>query len=119
MKKLIKSFGYAFEGIGYMINTEMNARIHLFVIVIVSSLGFYFQISKQDWINLVFCFGLVVSMEALNTAIERLTDLVTIDKHPLAKRAKDLGAAAVTITALSALVNGVIIFYPYLKYLFY
>jgi diacylglycerol kinase len=112
IKKRILSFKYAIAGVVDLFKTQPNARIHLFFTIIALCLGSYFQLSLLEWALIWLCIGLVFSMEALNTAIEHLTDLVSPEYHPLAGRAKDVAAAAVLLSAIGAIVVGLIVFFP-------
>jgi diacylglycerol kinase (ATP) len=114
IKKRIKSFGYAFQGIGNFIRKEPNAWIHCTAVVVVTSLGLYYGISATEWCIVILCFGLVLMAEAFNTAIERLVDLVSPDFHPLAGTIKDVAAGAVLLGAIAAAIVGCIIFIPYI-----
>lgn len=114
IKKRIKSFGYAFQGIGNFIRKEPNAWIHFTAVVVVTSLGIYYGISATEWCIVILCFGLVLMAEAFNTAIERLVDLVSPDFHPLAGTIKDVAAGAVLLGAIAAAIVGCIIFIPYI-----
>lgn len=94
---LYKSFGYAFEGIFAGIRGERNMKIHCFAAVCVVVAGVLFHISVTEWCICLVLFGLILSLELVNTAIEAVVDLVTEDKKPLAKLAKDTAAGAVLI----------------------
>lgn len=108
----IKSFQYAFQGIIDLFCTQPNARIHLFVFMIVLIAGYYFQLSVSEWLLIILCSSSVLAAEAANTAIEYLTDLVSPDYHPLAGKAKDAAAACVLLMAIGAALIGLIIFLP-------
>ena len=112
LKKRVASFRYAFRGLIDLFKSQVNARIHGAAAAAVVLAGFYFQISRTEWIALSLCILLVFSLEAINTAIEYLTDLVSPDFHPLAGKAKDVAAAAVLLAALGAVIVGLIIFLP-------
>ncbi len=112
LQRRIASFRYAFQGLRYLVRTQMNARIHLAAAVLATALGAWLDISRLEWLALALCMALVLALEAVNTALECLTDLVSPDPHPLAGRAKDLAAAAVLIVALGALVVGGLVFLP-------
>lgn len=114
LQKRIKSFGYAFKGIASLIKKEHNAWIHCTAIVVVTLAGFHFDITPTEWCIVVICFGVVLSAEGFNTAIERLVDLVSPDFHPIAGDVKDVAAGAVLICAIAASIVGGIIFLPYL-----
>lgn len=109
---LYKSFGYAFEGIFAGIRGERNMKIHCFAAVCVIVAGVLFHISVTEWCICLVLFGLILSLELVNTAIEAVVDLVTEDKKPLAKLAKDTAAGAVLIAAVMAAVAGLLIFVP-------
>lgn len=110
--QLYKSFGYAFEGIFTGIRGERNMKIHCFAAVCVIVAGVLFHISVTEWCICLVLFGLILSLELVNTAIEAVVDLVTEDKKPLAKLAKDTAAGAVLIAAVMAAVAGLLIFVP-------
>lgn len=114
LKKRIKSFGYAFKGIASLLKKEHNAWIHCLAIVVVTALGFYFHITATEWCIVLLCFGMVLAAEGFNTAIERLVDLVSPERHPVAGDVKDVAAGAVLICAIAAAIIGCIIFLPYL-----
>lgn len=109
---LYKSFGYAFEGIFAGIRGERNMKIHCFAAVCVVVVGVLFHISVTEWCICLVLFGLILSLELVNTAIEAVVDLVTEDKKPLAKLAKDTAAGAVLIAAVMAAMAGLLIFVP-------
>lgn len=114
LSKRIKSFGYAFKGIRSFLCKEPNGWIHCTAVVVVVSLGFYFQISITEWCLCLLCFGLVLMAEAMNTAVERLVNLVSPQFHPIAGDVKDVAAGAVLLAAIAAAIVGCIIFTPYL-----
>jgi diacylglycerol kinase len=107
-----KSFTHAFRGIGILIKSTHNFWIHIFFAVLVTILGFFFQISHAEWMFVVFMIGLVMVSEAFNTAIEIDIDLTSPNYHPYARDTKDVAAGAVLISAISASIIGVIIFLP-------
>ena len=109
---LYKSFGYAFEGIFAGIRKERNMKIHCAAAVLVVIAGAVLGISTTEWCICFLLFGLIMSLELVNTAVEAVVDLVTEEKKPLAKLAKDTAAGAVLIAAIMAAVTGAIIFLP-------
>ena len=113
LKKRIKSFGYAFQGIASLLKKEHNAWIHCLAIVVVTLAGIHFDITRTEWCIVCLCFGMVLAAEGFNTAIERLVDLVSPDFHPIAGDVKDVAAGAVLICAIAAAIIGLIIFIPY------
>lgn len=112
-KKRIQSFKHAFRGIRTLFRETPNAWIQLAATVLVILLGVLFRLSPGEWLALVIVTGAVFSLEAVNTALERLSDYACNKEiHPLVKETKDLAAAGVLIAALTALIVGVIIFVP-------
>ncbi len=112
MKKLIRSFKYAIEGIYIGIKQERNMKIHIFIMILVIILGIMLRISKIEWIICIILFGNVISLELINTAIENAVDLITKENNPKAKIAKDTAAGAVLIMAISSAIIGLAIFIP-------
>lgn len=109
---LYKSFGYAFEGIIHTIQKERNMQIHCCAAVLVTAFGLWLGLSREEWFVCLILFGLVMSLECVNTAVEAVVDLATQERHPLAKKAKDAAAGAVLIAAIFAAVIGLWIFLP-------
>ena len=110
---LYKSFGYAFEGIGTCIKKERNMKIHcVAAAVLVVIAGVILKISLLEWCICLTLFGLIMALELVNTAVEAVVDLVTEERTPLAKIAKDTAAGAVLIAAIMAAIAGIIIFLP-------
>jgi len=112
MKRLIYSFRYAGEGIGYAIRTQANLRIHLAIAVLVIVVGLWLQLALIEWAILVVMISVVLSAELFNTALEATLDRVSIEEHPLAKIGKDVAAGAVLIGAIGAVIVGLLIFGP-------
>ena len=113
IKKRIQSFAYAFCGLRILFKETPNALTHLIAAFIAISLGFICHISHHEWLAIIIVIGAVFSMEAINTALERLSDYSCgKENHPAIKKVKDLSAAAVLIAALAALAVGIIIYLP-------
>lgn len=112
VQRRINSFRYAFRGLADLLRSQVNARIHLAISAGVLLAGFWLGLSRLEWAAIVGCMALVLALEAVNTALEYLTDLVSPGQHPLAGKAKDVAAAAVLIGAIGAAVVGLIIFLP-------
>ena len=89
---LYKSFGYAFSGIYAVMKKERNMKIHCVAMILVIIAGFLFHISVTEWCTCLILFGLVMSLEMVNTAVESVVDLVTEERKPLAGLAKDAAA---------------------------
>jgi len=109
-KKFLLAFKYAFAGILACIKKERNLKIHLVAAVLVSCLGFYFNISRFEWLILVLIISLVIVLEILNSALEAVVDLASPKIHPKARFAKDAMAGAVLVATIGAIVVGAIIF---------
>ncbi len=112
MKKFIRGFGYAFNGLAYAAKTQLNFRVHLAATMLAVYLGYALHISANQWQWVILSIALVLIIELLNTAIEFLTDLVSPEYNELAGHVKDVSAGAVVIAALFALITGAIIFLP-------
>lgn len=110
-RSLVNSFNYAIEGIFYVLRTQKNMRTHFIVAFFVLFLSLFLKVGKIEFILLAISISMVLVAELINTAIESAIDITTTTFDPLAKIAKDVAAAAVLITALNAVVVGVIIFY--------
>lgn len=108
----ILSFGFAIQGLITFFKTQHNAWIHLLATIVVITMGFVLNVDRTEWCWLIIAIGFVFAAEMFNTAIEFLTDLVSPQFHPTAKKVKDVAAGAVLIAALSALAIGIIIFAP-------
>ena len=110
---LYRSFGYAFQGIFTCVRKERNMKIHCVAAVLVVIAGVILKISAIEWCICMVLFGLVMALEHVNTAVEAVVDLVTEERKPLAKIAKDTAAGAVLFTAIMAVIIGGIIFIPH------
>ena len=114
LKKQLRSFGYAWKGIQSCVGKEQNLSFHLIAAMAVIIAGIVLGITRTEWIMVVMCIGTVIAAELFNTAIEKLVDLVSPERHPVAGRVKDIAAGAVLICAVAAAIIGLIIFIPYL-----
>ena len=110
----VLSFKYALSGLVDALKQEPNLKFHFLAGFLVIILSFILNISQQDWIAIIILIGLVISVELTNTAIEAVVDQFVDRNHPGAKLAKDISAAAVLVSALTAALVGSIIFLPYL-----
>lgn len=108
----IKSFKYAFHGLKLFFILDHNGRVHLFAAIVAIALSFYLKLSALEWIAILGVISAVIVAEILNSAIEKLADVVSPDFHPKIKIVKDLAAAAVLVAAFLALAVGAIIFIP-------
>jgi diacylglycerol kinase len=108
----IVSFGHAFRGWGYVLKTQHNAWIHSVIATVVVLLGLWLKLPPRDWAVLVLTIAVVFTAEFINTAIEAVVDLASPVHHPLAKVGKDVGAAAVLVAALAAVLIGLLLLGP-------
>jgi diacylglycerol kinase (ATP) len=108
-----KSFGYAIRGIRVMLVSQPNAWIHAVATLLVCALGLVLGLSAAEWCWLVLAMAAVWTAEAMNTAVECLTDLVSPTFHPLAGKAKDLAAGGVLIAALASIAIGLLVLGPH------
>ena len=108
----IRSFRHAFTGAWYVVHTQKNAWIHLVAMIRVTVLAAWLRLSLFDWSVLTIAMGMVWLAEFLNTSIEAIVDLVSPQRHPMAKVSKDVGAAAVLISALTAVLVGILLIGP-------
>lgn len=111
-KKLINSFKCAIQGIIQVIKTERNVKIHITIMILVIISGIVLKIAKQEWITCIILFGLVISLELVNSAIETTVDIAMPEINEKAKNAKDIAAGAVLISAISSAIIGLTIFIP-------
>lgn len=110
--RLIKSFEFAVNGIKQCFISEPNFRMHFGLAVIAMIFAAFFQVSIAEWVVVGFCIAFVIVMEMLNTAIEKLCDVVHPDIHPGIKKVKDIAAGAVLVAAVFSVITGLIIFVP-------
>jgi diacylglycerol kinase (ATP) len=113
-----KSFKFAFNGVRILFFNEHNAWIHLAATILVIIAGIAFKISVLEWAAIFIAIGLVFLSEAINTAIEKLSDFVSHEKQNSIKEVKDLAAAGVLISAITALLIGLFVFLPEILTLF-
>jgi diacylglycerol kinase len=108
----IKSFKHAIRGIYLLIADEHNMRIHIMLAALAVSMGIVFRVDHVDWLVIVVCIGLVWMAEAFNSAIEKMMDHLSPEKHENVKNIKDISAAAVLICTIAVAIVGSIIFIP-------
>ncbi|MEM6879033.1 MAG: diacylglycerol kinase family protein [Bacteroidota bacterium] len=111
-RKRMEAFGHAFRGMADLISHHPHAKLHLLATLMILFLGILLSFERWEWVAVLICMGLVWTAEALNTALEYLTDLVSPEYHPLAGKAKDMAAAAVLCAALASLVVGLLLAGP-------
>ncbi len=104
---------FANDGIRYFFQTERNGRIQAILSCIILLVSWFFGINKFEWCMVIFCIALVISLEMVNTALERVCSMLSIEFHPIIKIIKDVAAGAVWWASIFCIIIGVIIFLPY------
>lgn len=107
---ILKAFGHAFNGIHYFFLHERNGRIEIGIAAATVVLGLCMNISIAEWTAILLCIALVIGFEMVNSALEKLCDVVEEEYHPVIKTVKDISAAAVLWCAFISVIIGVIIF---------
>lgn len=110
IRKVFRSFRFAFRGILDLFLYENNAKVHLTAAVAVVALGIWLDLSALEWAVVLSQIGLVWMAEAFNSALEKLADVVSTEHHPGIRAAKDMAAGGVLLVVIMAVVVGLIIF---------
>lgn len=118
LKNRIKAFGFAFSGIYQALKTETNLKLQAIIAALVILAGFYFSITKLEWLGISLCIILVICFEMFNSAIEKLCDLYSTEKNEKIKYIKDVCAGAVLVVSVFSAIYGCAIFWPYIHKLF-
>ncbi|KAA9041735.1 diacylglycerol kinase family protein [Ginsengibacter hankyongi] len=120
--RFIKSLSYAWQGIKYCFRVERNFRIQVMIVLIACVFAIVLKIGTNEWIAILFCWALVLGLEMINTAIEKLSNVVSTSIHPDIKVIKDVAAGAVFLVSIISLAIACIIFlpkiYPFIKNIF-
>lgn len=116
--KLIKSFGYAIEGLRYSFKNNQNIKIHIVVAVLVLIAGFLLKLDRSEFFDVCVLIVLVISSEMINTSIEEVINLLVNEHRIEAKVAKDVSAGMVLLVSVFAAVVGLFIFLPHIISLF-
>ena len=114
VKGRLKSIVFAVKGAFKLANTEHSVMVQLSIGLLLIIAGFYFKITKEEWLIQTLATGLVLGVEGLNTAVEKIADFIHPDYHKKIGFIKDIAAGAVFFAALTAIVIGSIIYIPYL-----
>lgn len=110
--RYFKSFCHACNGIFYTVFNEHNMIIIISAVIATTIGGFYFNIAAYEWLFCIMAYGAVIASEMINTAIEATIDLVTLEKNPLAKIAKDTASSATLVFSIASLIGACVIFIP-------
>jgi diacylglycerol kinase len=114
MNGFFRSFVYAWNGIRASVRGQRNLKVQSSIALIIIAAGFYFDITMTEWCLIALAIGLVIGLEMMNSAVENLVDLVTLERKPLAGKVKDVAAGAVLFASVIATIMGAIIFWKYL-----
>nr|WP_299173624.1 diacylglycerol kinase family protein [uncultured Allomuricauda sp.] len=112
LKNRIRSVGYAIKGMFLLLWTEASIKVQFVIAILMTGAGFYFEISKTEWIAQLMAIGMVMGVEGLNTAVEKIADYVQPENDPKIGFIKDVSAGAVMIVSLIASIIGLIIYIP-------
>ena len=114
MKKRIESFSHAIRGIAEFIRLGANAKIQLLAAFAITVTGLLLDFGTYDWIAVVLCIGMVLSAEAMNTAVEQLADALHPERDERIRVVKDVAAGAILITAMVSVVVAILVVWNHL-----
>ncbi len=114
LKRLLKSFKYAINGLIKVLKEEQNLRIQSVIAILVVITAIHFKVDRIEWCFLIFSIGIVFLMEVANSAVERITDVLKPRINSYVKEIKDITAAAVMLASFLSIIIGIIIFWPYI-----
>jgi diacylglycerol kinase (ATP) len=115
LRRVLRSFGYACRGLTTIATTQPNFVVHLLAAVVALAVGALLRVSPVEFSVIVLTIAVVLTAEALNTALETVCDLVQPTYHPLVRRAKDASAAAVLVAAIASVLVAALIYLPHLR----
>lgn len=108
----IRSIGYASKGAYLLLKTEASIQVQSVIAVVVTILGFVYELSSTEWCLQILTITLIMAVEGVNTAIEKTADFIHPEKHPAIGLIKDIAAGAVFFTAMGAVLVGMVIYIP-------
>ena len=111
----IRSFGYAFRGLGLMILTQPHPQLHALATITVVIAGALLHLRRWEWVAILLCIGMVWVAEAMNSALEFLADEVSLEKRERIRNAKDVAAGGVLIAAIVSVVVAAMVFWNHLR----
>lgn len=111
----IKAFKAAYSGLKTALKKEAHLKLHVLALLIVLNLGFYFNLSTNEWLAIIICSGLVIGLELINSSIEAICDLVNPNTDLKIKYIKDVAAAAVLVVAIVSVVVAYLVFWPHIE----
>lgn len=108
----LKSIGFAFNGALHLLKTEKSIQLQVIIGIVMTFLGFYFELTKTEWIIQCLTIGVIIGIEGVNTAIEEMADFIHPEKHTKIGLIKDMSAGAVFLFAIIAIIIGIMIYFP-------
>jgi diacylglycerol kinase len=114
--KRLNSFRHAWNGIIILLKEEPNGRIHFMAAFLILIVSFILKLNQYEWMAIIFSIGLVIVSEIFNTAIENIADFISPEHNEKIKKIKDLSAAAVLLSAITAVIVALIIFIPKIQF---
>lgn len=112
IKDRIRSVGYALKGAWILLSSEGSIQVQFVIALLVTGAGWYFDISATEWLFQLLAIGLVMGLEGVNTAVEKLSDYVQPDYDPQIGKLKDVSAGGVLLASIIACIIGGIIYFP-------
>jgi diacylglycerol kinase (ATP) len=112
LRNRIRGIGFAFRGAFLLVKTESSIQIQVVIAILVTMAGFYYEISSTEWILQVLAIALVLGVEGLNTAIEKMSDYTQPEFDDKIGFIKDVSAGAVMWVSIGAVIAGMIIYWP-------
>jgi diacylglycerol kinase len=106
----IKAFGYTFEGLFTFVKQEESAKVHLIATIITIAASFIFNITLLEWVLVLLTIALVWAFEIVNTCIEELCDMITLERHPTIKKIKDMAGSSVLVASIISVFVGFLVF---------
>lgn len=110
INKLVRSFSFAYQGLIYCFKTQKNMRVHFFIALVVFMISYWLELEKGEFLIILLTVALVWVAEIINTSLEKIVDLLSPQYHPLAGIAKNVAAGAVLVSAIFAVIVGILIF---------
>jgi diacylglycerol kinase (ATP) len=107
-----KSVGFALRGALFLIGTEASIKVQVFIAIVMTAAGFFFEISNTEWILQILTIAIIMGSEGLNTAIEKISDYVQPEFDEKIGLIKDVSAGAVMLVSIAATIIGFIIYLP-------
>ncbi len=108
----IKSVGFALRGALLLVRTEASIKIQVFIMIVMTAAGFYFNISKTEWIMQILTISAILATEGMNTAVEKIADYIQPEFDEKIGFIKDVAAGAVMMVSIGAVIIGAIIYLP-------